>query len=218
MQKLTLQVPTLFLMMGCPGAGKTYFSRQLSELLGISHISGDRIRFELFEEPRYTPEEDDVVLRLMDYMAEELLKSGQSAIYDIGLNSLTSRKVRRELAHKQRAQGLTVWIQTDAATAFARASQRDRRTVDDKYSTSIDQDTFDRICNRVKRPLQGEAFTVISGKHPFKVQSAAILKRIGSNILLDQPDTHASQPAQQPTDPRVTGGRVDMNRRRIVMR
>jgi adenylylsulfate kinase-like enzyme len=51
--KLTLAKPVLIYLYGFPGAGKSYVARNLVETLQAANVSGDRIRSELFESPRY---------------------------------------------------------------------------------------------------------------------------------------------------------------------
>ena len=77
MQKPKLITPILIYMYGLPGSGKSYVSRQLAELFGMAHVSSDRLRFELFENPKHDKTENMVVAHLMDYMAEEFIKAGQ---------------------------------------------------------------------------------------------------------------------------------------------
>ena len=45
-QKLTLNHPTLILLYGYPGSGKSFFARQLCEDLQAAHVQGERIRFD----------------------------------------------------------------------------------------------------------------------------------------------------------------------------
>src|SRR6266496_4331812 len=78
MAKIVPIQPLLVLLYGFPGAGKTYFARQLCERVQAAHVQGDRIRFELFEKPRYDKQENDVITQLMDYMTEEFLNAGLS--------------------------------------------------------------------------------------------------------------------------------------------
>lgn len=49
MQKSSISQPVVIYMYGLPGSGKSFIARQLSESLGLAHVSSDRIRFELFE-------------------------------------------------------------------------------------------------------------------------------------------------------------------------
>jgi predicted kinase len=73
-QKITLSKPVLICLYGFPGSGKSYVSRNLSDAVQIAHVSGDRIRSELFENPRYDTQENAIVTHLMNYMTHEFLK------------------------------------------------------------------------------------------------------------------------------------------------
>lgn len=200
----TEQKPILMMLLGYPGAGKTFFGRQYSEEKKLPLVSADRLRFELFEDPQYNREEESVVANIMDMMIEEYLKAGLSVVID-GMNSTRTRRyAMRELARKYHANPLAVWVQTDMHTAFHRASNRDRRQTDDKYSRSIDEDTFEQLKKAVKPP-QNEDYVVISGKHLFVNQRNAVDKRI------------QSLKANPRTDVKL-GGRVDMTRRRVRRR
>src|SRR5690606_34507740 len=87
-------------------------------------------------------------------------------------------------AIKAKVQPLTVWVQTDLTTAFARASNRDRRRADEKFSRSIDRATFDALATKLQPPQFREEYVVISGKYAFKSQAAAFTKRLRALQLL----------------------------------
>jgi len=140
--KLQTTKPLLILLYGFPGSGKTYFARQLAENLQAAHVHGDRIRNELFEEPRFDKQENSIIKQLMDYMTESFLTAGMSVIYDINAGRKGQRRALREMARKKNAETIIIWFQMDADTAFARTQKRDRRTIDDKYAVSYTQDLF----------------------------------------------------------------------------
>ena len=71
MSKPSFNRPTLVMLYGFPGAGKTFFARQLCDSLNAAHVHGDRIRHELFEQPRHDANEDEVISHLTEYMTEE---------------------------------------------------------------------------------------------------------------------------------------------------
>ena len=100
MMKVVPTKPLLILLYGYSGSGKTYFARQLSEQLQAAHMHADRVRGELFENPRYDKEENDVVAQLMDYMTGEFLSAGLSVIYDVNAMRVGQRRVLREMARK----------------------------------------------------------------------------------------------------------------------
>jgi predicted kinase len=219
MQKVIPNKPLLILLYGYPGAGKTYFARQLVEQLQAAHVHGDRIRSELFDEPRYDREENEVIAHLMDYMAGEFLNAGMSVVYDTNAMRLTQRRALRDLARKSGAQPLLIWQQIDLESAYLRASKRDRRKADDKHSPAVDRATFDRIASGMQNP-QNEEYIVISGKHVFGTQISALVKRLQELGLVTLNDTSAKlvKPGLVNLIPKPIAGRVDMSRRNIVIR
>src|SRR5438067_1336980 len=62
--KVTLSKSVLICLYGFPGSGKSYVARNLAETIQIANVSGDRVRSELFENPRYDTQENAIVSRL----------------------------------------------------------------------------------------------------------------------------------------------------------
>ncbi len=217
---MQLNQPTLFLLYGFPGAGKTYFSRQLCEELQAAHVQGDRIRYELFEEPRYDRQENEIVNHLMEYMTEEFLQAGISVAYDVNATRTAQRRELRELARKTKAQVVLVWFQLDDESAFARIVKRDRRRADDKYAMPVDRTTFEDVLNTMQNPNPTEDYVVISGKHTFHTQRSAVIKKLYDMGLLHAQDTTTgiAKPGMVNLVPNPLGGRVDPSRRNISIR
>lgn len=220
MAKITPVKPLLIQLYGFPGSGKTYFARQFCEHFQAAHVQGDRIRYELFENPRYDKQENDVIAQLMDYMTEEFLSAGISVVYDTNAMRISQRHSLREMARKAHAQPLLVWLQVDADSSFVRTTQRDRRRSDDKYAAPMDRTTFDNVSGHMQNPQPAEDYVVISGKHVFKTQYSAVMKKlhelnmISSNEVVSQ----VAKPGMVNLIPNPAAGRVDMSRRNIMIR
>lgn len=222
MSKVIPSKPLLILLYGFPGAGKTYFARQLSEQLQAAHVQGDRIRSELFEQPRYDKEENAAISQLMDYMTGEFLGAGLSVVYDANAMRKTQRHALRELARHYKAQPLLVWLQIDPESAFLRAAKRDRRRIDDKYAQPMDKNTFETSASGMQNPANVEDYMVISGKHVFPTQFSAIVKRLHElNVVpSDQMAKQVIKPGLVNLVPKsgLSNGRVDLSRRNIAIR
>ncbi len=216
--------PLLVQLYGYPGSGKTYFARQFCEHVQAAHVQDDRIRFELFEEPRYDQQENDVITQLMDYMTGEFLSAGISVIYDTNAMRFNQRHALRETARSSHAQSLLVWLQVDAESSYARTTKRDRRRSDDKYAADIDRHSFDTIAGRMQNPQATEDYIVVSGKHVFKTQMSAVVKRLHELNLIssDEALSQVVKPGLVNLIPNqnqnTAAGRVDMTRRNIMVR
>lgn len=219
MAKIYPTKPFLFMFYGYPGAGKTYFSRQLAEQVQAAHIQSDRIRSELFEQPRYDKQENDIVMQLMDYMTEEFLSAGLSVIYDVNAMRAGQRHALREMARKAHVTPLVVWFQMDPEIAYARSKQRDRRRADDKYAAQWDRATFDNIVAHMQNPGPAEPYVVISGKHLFNMQLGAVVSKMRDLGILsgDDASSRMVKPGLVNLVPN-NAGRVDMARRNISIR
>lgn len=220
MNKLVLTRPILIMLYGYPGAGKTFFARQLCEEIGAAHVYDDRIRFELFEQPRYDRQETELINHLMSYMAEEFLSAGVAVVYDTNAMRTSQRQRLRELARKHKAESMLLWLQIDLESAFTRVVKRDRRKTDDKYTSPMDRTTFEAVVGQMQNPGVNEDQIVISGKHTFHTQKTAILKRLYDLGLLSSEAAHSKvvKPGLVNLVPTPSAGRVDISRRNIIIR
>ena len=221
MPKTSPSKPLLMTLYGFPGSGKTYFARQFCENVQAAHIQGDRIRSELFENPRYDKQENQVVAQLMDYMAGEFLSAGISVVYDTNAARAIQRHGLRDMARRLGAKPLLIWFQIDTDSSFFRSSKRDRRRSDDKYAAPMTRPLYDSQTEQMQNPVPTEDYIVISGKHTFNTQYAAVshkLRELGLYGIEDggghlvKPGLVNLVPNQQPT------GRVDFGRRNITIR
>lgn len=218
--KASFKKPMLIMLYGFPGSGKTYFSRNLAEDLECAHVQSDKIRHELFEEPRFDKQENEIIAHLMDYMTEEFLSAGVSVIYDTNMVRKSQRVAMRNLARKKHAQTLLVWFQIDPDTAFRRLNNRDRRKSDDKFALDYDEQDFRRFASHMQHPDATEDYIVLSGKHTYDSQKSAIFKKFTDMGLLSTENLRntVAKPGLINLVPKSNHGRVDMTRRNINIR
>lgn len=74
--------PTLVLVSGLPGTGKSYFSRKLAERLPSLIVESDALRKRLFANPTYSAQESHRLFNACHRLIEELLSKGIPVILD----------------------------------------------------------------------------------------------------------------------------------------
>jgi len=167
MKSLSLSRPHLIIVVGIPGSGKSFFADKFAETFHAPLVSRGRI-------VNLLGEDSDVVEALAHDQLNELVKTQQSIIID-GLAD--SRATRAELTKSARMAGystLTVWVQTDPATAKARSSRKNADTNNRRLSGA----EYERALSQFIPPTAVEKPVVISGKHTYATQAKVILKKL----------------------------------------
>ena len=184
-------------------------------------MQAERIRGELFEQPRYDKQENDIVDYLMNYMSEEFLAAGLSVIYDANTMRVGQRRRLYEMARRHPAVPLLVWFQMDQETAFARNVKRDRRRADDKYALQLDRSNYDDVLGYMQNPAAGEDYAVVSGKHLYNMQQSAVIAKLRSlgSLASEDATSRVIKPGMvNLVPPKTNGGRYDASRRNIYIR
>lgn len=184
--KIMPSKPVLILLYGFPGSGKTYFARQFCESVQAAHLEQDRIRNELFEQPRFTKQENSALGRITEYMTGEFLNAGISVVLDMNAMRISQRRTLKEVARNAKAELLTIWFQVDPDTAFIRNQKRDRRKLDDRYAVGYNVEAFKQIAAYMQHPEPTEDFVVTSGKHSFQSQMSTVIKKLADMNIIKQ--------------------------------
>lgn len=164
---------TLFYMIGFPGAGKTTFAKHLANELKIDHIYGDRIGYELFVRPRFTPEEVQAVQAAMERRVMVGLRRGSSVIYDAMLHSRASRKALTDLAQAHGGQAVGIWVKTPEKVARTRAGVVRSADFANDYKRIVPPELFDRHLQLLELPRPGEQVVEVWGTASFTMQYAS---------------------------------------------
>lgn len=195
MKKLSLTRPLVLMVVGLPGAGKSFFAKQFSETFGVAHACSDRIRHELFAQPQFTQDENIIVERIQTYFVDELAKTGRSFLIDGSCNAAAERRRLCELAKVNGYSTLVIWVQTDPATAKARSLRRSASKPDDQYNCGLSAQQYDTLAKRFTPPTN-EDYVVISGKHTYSTQARMVLRKLAAPRAEAAEQAHKQKTAQ----------------------
>lgn len=190
MKSLSLSQPHVIVMVGVPGSGKSFFAEKFSETFNAPFASLEKI----IPFAKSTTAANTVFEQHID----QLLKTRQSLVVE---GIATSRVGRDAFVRKAKAahyEVLFVWVQTDPATAKARALRKGRDS--DAFALSSEQ--FDKAVRQFTAPTTLEKPIVISGKHTYATQAKAVLKRLSAPRA--EISAHAAAPVRA-EEPRRRG-------------
>jgi predicted kinase len=136
--------PSLVMLMGFPGAGKTHCARLLASRIGAAHVATDELRSRLFIAASYADEENRAVFAVAEAVVEKLLAEGHVVILD-ATNLLARYRAPMERAATRRGVTvLHVLVVADDADARARLAARAVARADGDHSDA-DADVYDRM-------------------------------------------------------------------------
>ena len=178
MKSLSLARPLVIMIVGIPGAGKSFFARQFSDLFDAPIVSFDEIRHVLFSDPQFSRDEETLIAMVMRLQMKQLFKTHKTFLIDGGLNTRIARMAIEKLAKQYDYGTVTVWVQTDEDTSAYRSVRRSAKREGDKFNTSMSEQVFLNHAKRINPPESKEIHVVISGKHTFATQAKMVLRKI----------------------------------------
>lgn len=178
MKQLILNSPHLFIVVGIPGAGKTFFAEHYAKHYNLPIISNSVTADILFEKPSHSIETQKVVRRLNLNMLGQVLKTKAHTVYDGYTNSLASRQEVSRLANLAGYTPVIVWVQTDLYSAEKRLTGKSQKPA------PITPQQFESLAKKFNPPSSKEDYIVISGKHtPFSQKRAMNAKLQPAKII-----------------------------------
>lgn len=169
--------PTLFMLIGYPGAGKTTTAKIIHELTGAEYISSDELRGKMFPHPTFSQVEHDELYRRLDRLTESALREGKDVIYDANLNRYRHRKEKYDICARTNAKPVLLWVQTARELAKNRAIHNSRSHLWPKEETP--QEMFERIAKVIEKPRADEPYMDVDGTR--------ITTEYMRNLLMEKP-------------------------------
>ena len=116
--------PTLIVVSGLPGTGKSYFSSRLVERLPFVILESDAMRKSLFASPSYSRYESGRLFQACHLLIQRLLGRGISVILDATNLSERHRERLYSIADRLGAQLILVRVEAPAEVAHERLRVR----------------------------------------------------------------------------------------------
>ncbi|MGC9599030.1 MAG: ATP-binding protein [Minisyncoccia bacterium] len=131
----------LFVTVGVPGSGKSYFAEKLCKERGLVHLRSDKIRDIVFPKPTYKPGENNKLFGLIDFLVVELLSKGVGVVYDANFTKKIHRTEMARIAKKNGAQYAVLWIKTPLSVALKRVKARKYHKIGKRVVFGIHEET-----------------------------------------------------------------------------
>ena len=116
--------PSLVVLSGLPGTGKSHFAGALNQRLPLLVVSSDRMRKLLVPRPKYTRAEHSRIFAACHRLVAELLTEGRKVVFDAAHLTERARQPAYDIAQRVGAPLILVW--------FTAPQEVIRRRLDDR--------------------------------------------------------------------------------------
>ncbi len=198
MKVLPVSTPTMFIMVGIPGAGKSQFARAFADHYDLPIITIEELAASLPPAAQHITTNTQAASAVANQLAGEFLKTQSSFILDSAhSNNRIERMKLQRMANANRYQTIAVWVQVDEPSA----RQRSMRQRDSGVSMN-ERQYMDAVKNFTAPTT--ERYAVVSGKHTFTTQHNAVLHKLRPQVkktappASPKPESPTSAPKQRP--------------------
>ena len=167
--------PTLYITMGLPASGKTYFSQRFAKEQNVFFLNIDSLRLAMVDQPQFTPSEHAMVYGAATFLAEQHLAQGMSIVCNGNYHFRDRRIAMQDMAKKYNAAYRILWIDTPYEVAKERILTREHEIPKEK-----EKDPWVEVLDRMKRnfqnPSETEPFIKVDGTIPYEAQRDEALR------------------------------------------
>lgn len=147
----------LYIMSGLPFSGKSTLSRDIAKRLGIERISFDETWLDVEEKMGEIPGNDEVekwkhVNKVCEERAVELLRRGESVVYDNLGSHYDHREKMRELASEAEATSRVVYVDVDKKEV----RRRREGNLTTKDRAQVSDENFEKALKTFEPPRESE--------------------------------------------------------------
>ena len=116
--------PTLIIISGLPGTGKSYFSKQLAERVRFLVLGSDALRKTLFSPPSYSYRESTQLFQTIHRLLRELLNKGIPLVLDATNLSERFREQLYSIADRLDVRVILVRVEAPPEVVYRRLESR----------------------------------------------------------------------------------------------
>lgn len=172
--------PSLFILLGVPGSGKSYFASNIVESYGGLWLNSDKTRVELYG-PNWDTEVTDPKLRyeavfskMNDTVLKELSK-GSDVFFDANNHKKEHRDEFRKLAESVGANTIVLYVNTPEEVSDMRAVNR---KVSPYQNPTMSAEKLQKHKNLFEAPYPDEETISIDGTKEFKLQKRSFEEQL----------------------------------------
>lgn len=137
--------PTLVIVGGVPGVGKSTVAELIADRLGAERLRSDEIRKKLFDRPTYAEGETETVYETLRDQAADRLAEGRSVVLDATFADRTHRQAVTELGASEEATVRIVRVVCEQSVIEERIARREGISDADASVSRAIRDSFDPI-------------------------------------------------------------------------
>lgn len=166
--------PSLIVITGLPGTGKTYFAKKLADKIPVVVIGSDILRKTLFPKPNYSQQESALLFQTIHRLIDYLLKNGISLILDATNLTEQSREPLYNIADRLGTKLILVWIEAPPEVVRKRLEMRQTGTAG---SSDADWEVYEQMRPTAEKILRNHYMVDTSR------DINPILKKIAKEVL-----------------------------------